>query len=146
MRNTFTALLCVVVSISSLACFQTVHSSREDAMPIAMFPQFADLAVIDSHGRLQEDPANARVLSILRSSGLHPVVNQNGMSVRPDEEVRAREILFTNKRLIDSGVVVILGIPAGSGRRTARGYELPEISPRELLKMPSTTQRIDGPD
>jgi hypothetical protein len=65
-------------------------------------------------------------------------MDKEGMSVAPGEEARACEVLLTNKRLIDSKVLVFLAVPAGSGRRTRRGYELPEIAPPKALHMPAT--------
>lgn len=54
--------------------------------------------------------------------------------------VSARDTLLTDKRLVGSGVEVLLIIPAGTGRRTSRGFEVPILAPSEPVRLPTTTE------
>ena len=53
--------------------------------------------------------------------------DDGGILVPEGYEVRAREVLLTDERLRNSGVSVLLLIPAGTGRQTAEGFIVPAV-------------------
>ena len=80
------------------------------------------------------------VACVLADAGLHPSVHDSGVSVPEGEERRAREVLLTDKRLDGTGVIVLLAVPAGSGRKTAAGFEVPEVAPDEPMRVPTASE------
>jgi hypothetical protein len=122
------------LALATVSGCQTVHTSREGAVPVAMWTA---PGLIAPEGQRVDPEARDIVARILRDSGLHPVVDNGGVSVPEVEETAAREALLTDARLKKTDVVVILGIPAGTGRRTANGFEVPAIVPAAPMQMPS---------
>lgn len=114
---------------------KTVHTSSGDGVPVAVW---SSLVMADQDGNVHGPQQHEIVSRVLRDHGLHPTIDDAGVSVPEGEERRAREVLLTDKRLAGSEVLVFLAIPAGSGRKTAAGFEIPEVAPEEPIG-PSTT-------
>jgi hypothetical protein len=111
---------------------KTVHTARPGGVPVAMW---MSLVVVKEQGRPVRPDAHEAVSNVLREHGLHATLDDNGVSVPEDEETRAREVLLTDKRLVDSDVIVVLAIPAGTGNKTAAGFEVPAIAPAGRMEV-----------
>ena len=120
-----------LVFCAAVGC-QTVHTSREGALPVAMWPS---LAMMTREGTPRRSQNQEAVYFVLKEAGLHPLLNEGGVWVPDDEELRAREVLLTDKRLADSGVFVFLAVPAGSGTKTEIGFLLPSVAPHETMQI-----------
>lgn len=96
--------------------------------------------IASRHGQPEPPQVRETVARVLKEAGLHATVDEDGVSVPEGEEGRAREVLLTDKRLSGSSVIVFLAIPAGSGRRTEAGFEVPKVAPDEPIRFPSTTE------
>jgi hypothetical protein len=130
------AITAVALALVATCGCQSVHSSRADGVPVAMW---SSIIFTDQEGREQGGPQiQEKVLRVLRDRGLDATVDRGGVSVPENEERRAREVLLTDKRLAGSDLIVLLAVPAGSGRQTAAGFEIPELVPRDRDKAPST--------
>ena len=120
-----TRILLALTVLLGLASCKTVHTDQKDGVPIALW--FGDAvapADADSTSRSMDV-----VVKVLRKHGLHPSGDEHGVSVPDNEERRARDVLLTDGQLAESGVFVVLLVPAGSGRRTAEGFEVPAVGP-----------------
>jgi len=118
-----TVLIIGIVVMSLLGCqIETVHRTSENAIPIAMW-----ITMDESEG--VEPRAYHMVRSALVDAGLHPVMDEAGVAVPDGEAERAREVLLTDERLAGSDVVVLLAVPAGTGRKTSTGFEVPAVGP-----------------
>jgi hypothetical protein len=127
----------VALALAATCGCQSVHSPRADGVPVAIW---SSIIFTNQEGREQGGPqVQEKVLRVLRDHGLDATVDRGGVSVSENEERRAREVLLTDKRLAGSDLIVLLAIPAGSGRQTAAGFEVPELVPRDREKAPSTT-------
>ena len=128
-----------IIVLIALAGCKSVHTTRADEVPVAVW---TSLVVADEQGHAVQPDARETVSKVLRDNGLHPMFDESGVSVPDDEETRAREVLLTDKRLKDSGVTVLLAIPAGTGTRTAKGFEVPAVAPaaRRHAPTPGPTQ------
>ena len=124
------------IAMLTLAGCQTVHATHEGAVPVAIW---SSLILIDQQGRPAKPEARDIVSQALTEAGLHPVCDDGGVSVPDSEETRAREVLLTDKRLVDTEAIVLLAIPAGTGRRTAAGFVVPAVAPRETMRLGTTT-------
>lgn len=114
-------LFFVIHLLATVGC-QSVHTSGDQCVPIAMWT----LLESGDDGTAASTPhTRDRVASILRESGLHAIVDESGIQIQADEVQHAREVLLLDPRLADSGVVVLIAVPAGSGRRTGTGLEIP---------------------
>jgi hypothetical protein len=116
---------------------QSVHTERADGVPVAMWPSFL---IASQHGKPERPQVRETVARVLSDAGLHATVDDIGVSVPEGEERKAREVLLTDKRLDGTGAIVLLAIPAGSGRKTAAGFEVPEVAPNEPMRMPTTSE------
>jgi hypothetical protein len=127
----------LAVLTGCLAGCQSVHTERADGVPVAMWPSFL---IASQHGKPERPQVRETVARVLRDAGLHPSVDDSGVSVPEKEERRAREVLLTDKRLDGTGAFVLLAVPAGSGRKTAAGFEVPAVAPDEPMRMPTTSE------
>jgi len=98
------------------------------------------MLVASQHGQTEAPHARETVILVLRDAGLHATVDDEGVLVPEGEERRAREVLLTDERLAGSNVIVLLFIPAGSGRKTEAGFVVPEVAPDEPMRYPETTE------
>ena len=110
----------VIFLLFSVGC-RTVHSERSGEMPVAYW---IGVVATDKEGHPAKSVEDEMVLEVLRKSGLHPVLDDQGVNVPENERARAQEVLLTNKRLIGSDVLVLLAVPAGTGKRTKAGIEV----------------------
>jgi len=119
MWNRLTTIAALLVL--GLGGCQTLHTdTREDSMPVAMWFNFATL---DKDGRTVTPPPGEQVADALMRAGIAATVDESGLHVEPADEERAREVLLTDRHLVNSGILVMIMVPAGSGRRTANGIE-----------------------
>ena len=122
-RLTSIAML-IVVGITGC---RTLHTDqREDSIPVAMW---FGLATVDKDGRNVTPPRDELVIAALKTAGIPATVDESGLHVAPADEERAREALLMDRRLADSGVIVMVAVPAGTGRKTANGIEFTAQSP-----------------
>ncbi|MFT3787732.1 MAG: hypothetical protein QM770_16440 [Tepidisphaeraceae bacterium] len=107
--------------LSSAGC-RTLHTieARENSVPVAMW---AGLAAVDKDGRKVTPAPDELIVDALKRVGIAATVDKSGLHVASTDEDRAREALLTDRRLTDSGVLVMVLVPAGTGRRTATGVE-----------------------
>jgi hypothetical protein len=131
--------LAVALAVLLLAGCQTVHTTRDDGIPVAMWSSLlrterTDRA--DRPGRAEGPDVRERVARVLKDAGIHATLDESGVRVPVGEDRRAREVLLTDKRLAGTDVIVFLAIPAGSGRRTEVGFEVPAVAPDEPVRMP----------
>lgn len=152
-----TVRLCVTVcAVAILAGCQTVHTPRDRGVPVAAWPKVSTVAaerrgagellaavlVPEPRGRPPATTAPATpavdklVYDVLRDAALHPTIDHRGVCVPEAEETRAREVLLTSKRLIGSDVVVVLMVPAGTGRAAADGFEVMTLAPSVPVNAP----------
>lgn len=131
---------CLAITLWLLASMlvgcHSVHTSRPGAVPVAMW---ASMLIVDRHGKPEQPELHQTVARVLKEAGLHATIDDAGVSVPEGEERRAREVLLTDKRLSGSSVLVFLAIPAGSGRKTESGFEIPRVAPDEPMGMPTTS-------
>jgi len=127
---------CLVAGAAGAGC-QSVHTERADGVPVAMW-----LAVqsVDRAGQPAGPDDRQTVARVLADAGLHPTLDDAGVSVPATEERRAREVLLTDRRLAGSRVFVFLTIPAGSGRKTPAGFEVPQVAPDEPMRTPAPSR------
>ncbi len=125
----------ILIALATLAGCQSVHTTQEGSVPVAMW---TSLAIADQHGRPLEPDTRKIVSKVLCGQGLHPTLDEGGISVPQNEETRAREVLLTDKRLKGLGVIVLLAVPAGTGTRTTKGFEVPAVTPPEPMQFPTT--------
>ncbi len=105
----------------------TLHTDkREDTVPVAMWFGWA---AVDKDGRNVTPDPEELVVEALKKVGITATVDESGLHVAPPDEERAREALLTDRCLADSGVLVMVAVPAGTGRKTANGIELTTQSP-----------------
>jgi len=97
----------------------TVHTGQADGLTVALWPAIP-------RGSSQ---ARDTIVLVLRDAGLHPSLDDQGVFVPESEVRRALEVLLTDKRLDGTGAIVFLPVPAGSGRKTATGFEVPDVEP-----------------
>jgi hypothetical protein len=114
-------LTLVALAIWVLVGCRTVHSTREQTVPVAIWLPVVTLKEHEDGATRATDDA---IVKVLREKGLHPVIDDAGVAVGAEEEHIARQVLLLDKRLIDSGVYVLLAVPAGSARQTANGIEV----------------------
>lgn len=129
--------LAVLYTVCSITGCQTVHTERTDGVPVAMWSSFN---IASPQGKSQRPEVRDTVARVLGESGLHPNVDDSGVWVPEKEERRAREVLLTDKRLEGTGVIVLLAVRAGTGRKSAAGFEIAEVAPPELSRTPVTRQ------
>lgn len=134
MRHSALAISLIICCITGC---QSVHTERPDGVPVAMCPSFV---IASQHGKPERPEVREKVARVLSDAGLHATVDDSGVSVPEGEERKAREVLLTDKRLDGTGAIVLLAIPAGSGRKTAAGFEVPEVAPNEPIRMPTTNE------
>ena len=127
----------MTVLASCLVGCQTVHTEQDDGVPVALW---RSLVVAQPDGKAEGPEERDMVSRVLTDAGLHATVDQGGISIPKQEERRAREVLLTDKRLANGSLIVFLAIPAGTGRKTARGFEIPEVAPDQPMRMPGTTK------
>ena len=125
----------IVTAGFTLAGCQMVHTSQPDGVPVAIW---VSTTLIDLKGQPPPAEVHETVTRVLRDRGLHPAVDDAGLCVPAAEETRAREALLTDRRLAGSGVEVLLIIPAGTGRRTPTGFDVPAVAPKEPVRIPTT--------
>lgn len=130
MRSTALALVLVAGSIAGC---QTVRTERADGLPVAIW---IDSSWTSASGEPTSPQVRALVARALADAGLHATVDDRGVLVPASEERRAREVLLVDKRLAGSGAVVLIAVPAGTGRKTASGFEMPEVAPDAPLRAP----------
>jgi hypothetical protein len=117
----------VTLSVLGVAGCRTLHTDkREDTVPVAMW---FGLAAVDKEGRRVTPPPDELIVDALKRVGIAATVDESGLHVAPADEDRAREALLTDRRLTDSGVLVMVAVPAGTGRKTANGIEFTTQSP-----------------
>jgi hypothetical protein len=124
----------IIVLVALTGC-KSVHTTRAGGVPVAVWKS---LVVADEQGHAVRPDARETVSKVLREHGLHPMFDEDGVSVPDDEEGRAREVLLTDHRLKDSDVIVLLAIPAGTGTRTANGFEVPAVAPASRRHDPTS--------
>lgn len=101
--------------LALLGC-QTVHTNADGEPTIAIW--------------FSGSPENQKlVCDVLRDHGLHAVVDNKGVSVADAESQQAREVLLTDQRLKDSGVLLFEMVVAGTGRKTNDGIMARVIMP-----------------
>jgi hypothetical protein len=127
-------VLLALLSLFAHAGCATLHASGETGLPVAVW---SGVTLIERDGQAPSPSVSEIVAKVLRERGLHPAQEQASVSVPQDEEARAREVLLTDKRLAGQDIVVFLGVPAGTGRKTARGFEVPSIDAVERLGPPA---------
>ena len=130
------ALAIALIACCLVGC-KTVHTGRADGVPVAMWPSFL---IASQDGKTERAGVRETVARVLADAGLHPSVDDSGVSVPEGEERRAREVLLTDKRLDGTGAIVLLAVPAGSGRKTTAGFEVPEVAPDEPMRAPTTSE------
>ena len=134
-------LVLVAPVVHVLIGCQSVHTSRADGVPVAFWSS-ALLAARD--GEVEPPEVREMVARVLKEAGLHATVDEGGVSVPEGEERRAREVLLTDKRLSGSNVIVLLAVPAGSGRKSEMGFEVPGTAPDEPMRMPAARPERDA--
>lgn len=97
-------------------------SGTRAVLPVAVWSQFIQ---VDQQARPVHPPAPQLVKAALDRVNIHAVVDDNGVSVPPAEADLARQVLLTDPTLKDSGVTVIIGVPAGTGQQTDAGVVIP---------------------
>jgi hypothetical protein len=124
--NRYTTALLMSLPLALASC-QTVHvsSTRGSAVPVAIW---SSLISVDEQDRPVRPQPRELVSKALNEAGVHATVDQGGVSVSEGEEARAREVLLTDKRLVGSGITVLLGIPAGTAQKTPMGVELRSLA------------------
>ncbi len=125
--------LATTLVILPLAGCQSVHTPREDGLPVAFWPS---MMLVDRQGEVEGPRLRETVARVLKEAGLHATVDERGVSVPEVEERRAHEVLLTDGRLAGSDVIVLLALPAGSARRTEAGFELSTLAPDEPIRIP----------
>jgi hypothetical protein len=91
-------------------------------MPVAVW---IGGVIIDQQGRPVAPPTGDRVRDALARAGINATVDAEGVSVAPADAAKAEQVLITDRTLAGSGVNVILGVPAGSGRLSDGGVTVP---------------------
>jgi hypothetical protein len=129
--------LFIAFAICCITGCQSVHTEHPEGVPVAMWPSFV---IASEHGKPERPKVRDTVARALGDAGLHATVDDSGVFVTEAEERQAREVLLTDKRLEGTGAIVILAISAGSGRKTATGFEVPEIAPKEPMRLPTTNE------
>jgi hypothetical protein len=97
---------------------------------------WSSLEIVNEHGKPVRPPVRETVARVLADAGLHASLDDSGVRVPEGEERLAREVLLTDDRLVGSGAIVILAVPAGTGRKTAAAFEVPEVAPDEPMRIP----------
>ena len=110
----------------SVAGCQSLHTADGGGEPVAVWSSLQPADGPDRPSRPGDREAVARALA---GAGLHATVHDGGVAVPAGEERLAREVLLTDRSLAGTGVSVLLLVPAGSARRTAAGFEVPEVAP-----------------
>jgi hypothetical protein len=119
--------LIVTLSVSAIVGCRTLHTdNREDTAPVAIW---FELAGRSEDGRIVTPPPEELVVEALKRAGIAATVDERGLHLAPRDEERAREALLTDPRLADSGVLVLVPVPAGTGRKTSNGIEFTFESP-----------------
>ena len=141
--------LIAALFVLSVAGCRTLHTDRrEDTLPVAMWAGFG---TVDRDGRKVMGADERLLVEALEKVGITATADESGLHVAPADEDRAREALLTDRRLADSGVLVLVAVPAGTGRRTGDGVaftlEVPMPVPSEPGGSRPTDQirRLSGP-
>ncbi len=129
------AVAIIALAATFLMGCQTVQTPHSDGLPVAMW---IPMELADQQGHVFQAQARGLVAGVLSDSGLHPTMVNGGVFIPDDEEAQAREILLTDPRLVGTGVVVLLAIPAGTGRKTSDGFDVPIVGPRSAVRPPAT--------
>jgi hypothetical protein len=85
--------------------------------------------ITDQQGRPVAPPTGDRVRDALARAGIKATVDAEGVSVAWADAARAEQVLITDPTLAGSGVNVILGVPAGTGRLSNGGITVPLAPP-----------------
>lgn len=123
---------------------------RPEARPIDLVPVAAWLTPERTTSKqASNDPAKPgsrrAVVQLLREKGLHPTLDEGGLSVSESELARAREVLLTDPRAANHDLVVVMLIPAGSARQSVNGLLLPSLTPPPMPLLPPTTAPTTEP-
>src|SRR6478609_2176530 len=85
-----------------------------------------EIAIAIYSSRAPADPTRELVLKVLRAEGLHPEFKEHAVTVPPDEESRAREVLVTSPELRGLPVFVFCSVAAGTASKTPTGFDVPK--------------------
>jgi len=129
-------LIVTLAALILLGC-QSVHTPSGNSIPVALWHS---VVCADAQDQREAPEPRDKVARALKEAGLHATVDDKGVSVADDESRRAREVLLTDKRLAKTQILVFLAIPAGTGRKTAAGFEVPAVAPDEPMRFRSTDE------
>lgn len=143
---TAAALVLVSVALALLSGCQTVHTPSRETVPVAMwieaFENMSNVATLDpATGEVRavrepSAPRRERVAKVLEEHGIAARTHAAGIEVADADADRARAVLMTDERLRDSGVIVLVGVPAGTARRGADGLLIPFPEPERGEDVP----------
>jgi hypothetical protein len=105
---------------------QTLHTDDGQSLPIAVWSNFES---IDKQGAPATQPPASKASAALTSAGIPSKVDQGGITVPSADAERAREVLLTDPSLKGSELTVLVGVPAGTAKRTADGLVIPLAPP-----------------
>lgn len=109
------ALLFIIAGCKTL---HTDDGSQHQA-PVAMW---SDFVVVDKDG--QKQPASPElIVASLKKAGIAATVDDRGLHIAPADEQRATMALLTDPRLKGSGILLLVPVEAGTGRRTPNAIE-----------------------
>ncbi|MDB5294437.1 MAG: hypothetical protein JWO31_420 [Phycisphaerales bacterium] len=127
------ASLACAVALAVAGC-KTVHPEGDpdgtQDVPLALWPAVGQ--VVDAKGRPARPSPGPRLRDALARTGIRAAVDAGGVSVPRADVDRAWEVLVTDPSLADTGAVVVIAAPAGTGRRVDGGILVP-------LRRPSYT-------
>jgi hypothetical protein len=78
------------------------------------------------------------VLKVLRAEGLHPEFKEPAVTVPPDEESRAREVLVTSPELKGLPLFIFCSVAAGTASKTPVGFDVPKSAIIGDVYVPTT--------